>query len=86
MIAGLDGGSHHPCWSHGHLCVGQRTSLADQVGGLEPSARRSHGKVLKISLRRPATVIYHLQANGALDATYAWARGMTRATCTRVTD
>ncbi len=41
---------------------------------------------LKLSLRRPATVLYHLQADGTLDATYAWAGGISRATLTCVTD
>jgi hypothetical protein len=39
---------------------------------------------LKLSLRRPATVRYRMQPDGTLDATYAWAGGISRATLTRV--
>jgi hypothetical protein len=39
---------------------------------------------LKLSLRRPATVLYRMQPDGTLDATYEWAGGISRATLTRV--
>jgi hypothetical protein len=39
---------------------------------------------LKLSLRRPATVLYRLQPDGTLEATYEWAGGISRATLTRV--
>jgi hypothetical protein len=39
---------------------------------------------LKLALRRPATVLYRMQPDGTLDATYVWAGGISRATLTRV--
>jgi hypothetical protein len=49
---------------------------------------RVHGEfvegVLKLSLRRPATVLYRLQPDGTLDATYESGSGISRATLTRV--
>ena len=39
---------------------------------------------LQLSLRRPATVLYRMQPDATLDATYGWAGGISRATLTRV--
>ncbi|MEI6263080.1 MAG: hypothetical protein WCR46_24730 [Deltaproteobacteria bacterium] len=36
-------------------------------------------RVLKMSLRRPATVTYRLQSDDTLDATYEWSGGISRA-------
>jgi hypothetical protein len=55
-----------------------------------PGWSRVQGKcvdgVLTLSLRRPATVIYRLQPDGTLDATYEWAGGISRAHLTRVNE
>ena len=42
------------------------------------------GGALKLSLKRPATVLYRMQPDGTLEATYEWAGGISRATLTRV--
>jgi hypothetical protein len=41
------------------------------------------GSALKLSLPRPATVIYRMRADGTLDATYEWTGGISRAKMTR---
>jgi len=42
------------------------------------------GTTLKLSLPRPATVIYRMRQDGTLDATYEYARGTSRAKMTRM--
>ncbi len=39
---------------------------------------------LKLSLPRPATVIYRMRADGKLDATYEWEGGISQAKMTRI--
>jgi hypothetical protein len=54
-----------------------------------PGWRRIRGEfidstTLKLSLPQPATVIYRMQADGTLDATYEYAGGISRAKMTRM--
>jgi hypothetical protein len=54
----------------------------------EAGAYRVQGQIepgiLKLILRRPATVTYRMKSDGTLDATYEWSGGVARANMKRV--
>jgi hypothetical protein len=71
-----------------HAVVIYAWGTAPQWQIAQPGWSRVQGEfvdgALKFSLRRPATVMYRLQPDGTLDATYEWAGGISRANLTRV--
>jgi hypothetical protein len=71
-----------------HAVVIYAWGTAPQWQTAQPGWSRVQGEfvegVLKLSLRRPATAMYRLQPDGTLDATYAWAGGLSRANLTPV--
>jgi hypothetical protein len=71
-----------------HAIVIYAWGTAHQWQIAQPGWSRVQGEfvdgALKLSLRRPpATVMYPLQLDGMLDATYEWAGGLSRANLTR---
>jgi hypothetical protein len=72
-----------------HTVVIYAWGTAPQWQIAQPGWSRVQGEfvdgALKLSLRRPpTTVMYRLQPDGTLDATYEWAGGIARANLTRV--
>ena len=64
--------------------LGHRTPVAVAQPGWDQVQGEFVDGALKLSLRRPATVMYRLQPDGTLDATYEWAGGISRANLMRV--